>query len=277
MKHGYVFPLIILSAAVLCLPPSSRAQRLIIPITGRDSGGTRYTDTLGWHINATYCIDGWIDDDLWEYELPPKPPGGIFDFRFIDHRTTGACLGVGTRVHTQYWDVGGFLDTFRIAFQPGETGYPLRFSWSPQDGVGLAELRIRDLFGGFFVDVDMLTDSSVVVTNPAITMLDIVGLRVVEPPVSVDDARRFGYSLARNYPNPFNPTTTISYSIPLEGPVTLKIFDLAGIEISTLVSERKAAGAYSVDWSARGFPSGLYVYRMMAGPYTSTKKMLVIK
>jgi hypothetical protein len=86
-----------------------------------------------------------------------------------------------------------------------------------------------------------------------------------------------GYALAQNYPNPFNPSTTISFSIPSRSFVTLKIFDVMGREVSTVVSQEMPAGSYSRQWNATGYPSGVYFYRLHAGPFSQTMKLAVIK
>ena len=85
------------------------------------------------------------------------------------------------------------------------------------------------------------------------------------------------YSLSQNYPNPFNPTTNIKYQIPINSFVTLKIYDVMGREVKTLVSETKSAGSYSVDFNASDFSSGVYFYKIQSGDFTETKKMLLIK
>ena len=85
------------------------------------------------------------------------------------------------------------------------------------------------------------------------------------------------YFLSQNYPNPFNPTTTIEYQIPVQSFVTLSIFDLLGSEVGTLVKGKKDAGIYSAQWNASGFASGMYLVRLHAGSFTSTKKILLMK
>lgn len=86
-----------------------------------------------------------------------------------------------------------------------------------------------------------------------------------------------GYTLTQNYPNPFNPTSKISYSIPEQSQVTLKIFDVLGNDIKTLVNEEKTAGNYEIDFDASSFSSGIYFYRLQAGSFVETKKMLLLK
>jgi len=83
--------------------------------------------------------------------------------------------------------------------------------------------------------------------------------------------------LEQNYPNPFNPTTKINYSIKEKGNVELKIFDLLGSEIVTLVNEEKAPGNYEVFFDASNLSSGVYLYTIKAGSFVQTRKMLLMK
>lgn len=85
------------------------------------------------------------------------------------------------------------------------------------------------------------------------------------------------YSLMQNFPNPFNPVTTISYSIPSNGLVTLKVYDILGTELAELVNEAKEAGNYSVTFNASNLPSGIYFYTLTSGNYTATKKLILLK
>jgi hypothetical protein len=93
------------------------------------------------------------------------------------------------------------------------------------------------------------------------------------------------FNLSQNYPNPFNPVTTIQLSLPSKSFVSLKIFDLIGREVATLVSEELSAGDYSRQWNALGMPSGVYFYRLQthqtsggqAGTFMETKKLVLLK
>jgi serine protease AprX len=85
------------------------------------------------------------------------------------------------------------------------------------------------------------------------------------------------FSLQQNYPNPFNPSTAISYQLATTSRVTLKVFDVLGREVATLVNGAKPAGAYEVSWDARNVSSGLYFYRLEAGAFVDMKKMLLLK
>ena len=85
------------------------------------------------------------------------------------------------------------------------------------------------------------------------------------------------YSLSQNYPNPFNPATTINYQLPKTGFVTIKIYDILGKEVATLVNEQKTQGRYSVNFDASRLASGVYIYQLRANDYVSSKKMLLLK
>jgi hypothetical protein len=110
-----------------------------------------------------------------------------------------------------------------------------------------------------------------------------------DEPVLVNNDRLniYNYQLSQNYPNPFNPSTTIQYQIPEISFVTLKVYDVLGNEIATLVNEEKPAGNYEVEFSAKGgsasggnawnLPSGIYFYRLQTGTFAETKKMALIK
>jgi hypothetical protein len=85
------------------------------------------------------------------------------------------------------------------------------------------------------------------------------------------------YKLYPAFPNPFNPTTTISFNIPQKSFVTLKVFDALGKEVSEVISEELPSGAYSWQWNAAGQPSGVYFCRLQAGSYMETNKLLLIR
>jgi hypothetical protein len=92
------------------------------------------------------------------------------------------------------------------------------------------------------------------------------------------------FALEQNYPNPFNSVTVIRYQLPVNSHVTLKLYDVLGREVATLVSEQLHAGEYPVTWEAVGFPSGVYFYRLsvrassgQAGSFAETKKLVLIR
>jgi hypothetical protein len=87
----------------------------------------------------------------------------------------------------------------------------------------------------------------------------------------------FYFSLNQNYPNPFNPSTTISYQLSAGGLVSLKVYDVLGNEITTLVNEIKQSGIHEVNFDASEYSSGIYLYRITVNNFTQTRKMIVLK
>ncbi len=86
-----------------------------------------------------------------------------------------------------------------------------------------------------------------------------------------------GFSLSQNYPNPFNPSTSIEFHIKEYGHVTLKVYDILGREITTLINENKPSGNYKIEFNARKLSSGIYFYKLQTNKYSETKKMMLLK
>ena len=85
------------------------------------------------------------------------------------------------------------------------------------------------------------------------------------------------YNLSNNYPNPFNPVTTINFSIPTSEFVSVHVYDVNGAELTTLVNEELSSGKHSIKWNAADYPSGIYIARMISGNYFQGRKMLLVK
>jgi len=95
--------------------------------------------------------------------------------------------------------------------------------------------------------------------------------------VEVEVGTPMTFALDQNYPNPFNPSTTISYRIPEAAVVTMKIFDITGTEVATIVNTKQDAGSYTVNFDMTNFASGMYIYKIDAGKFSATKKMMLMK
>jgi hypothetical protein len=85
------------------------------------------------------------------------------------------------------------------------------------------------------------------------------------------------FLLHQNYPNPFNPTATIKYGLPKSSDVRLSVFDMLGREVSVLVNERRDAGVHEVKFDGSSLASGVYFYRLQAGDFTQTKRLLLLR
>ncbi len=104
--------------------------------------------------------------------------------------------------------------------------------------------------------------------NGTFTYSDIVYLEKVAP---------YNFSLSQNFPNPFNPATKIKFNLPSDEFVSLKIYNLPGNEIAVLINEKRTAGSYEINFEAGDLPSGIYYYQLVAGRFSETKKMILMK
>jgi len=134
---------------------------------------------------------------------------------------------------------------------------------------------IDSLFPGYFnFKVEIMSDGWTYWTD---------SMQVPVPTVGIDEQANqpLAFNLEQNYPNPFNPTTKIKYSIPKQSYVTIKVYDILGKVVSTLVNEEEPAGNYEVEFSTvsgiRNLASGIYLYKIKASDYVSTKKMILLK
>ncbi len=111
--------------------------------------------------------------------------------------------------------------------------------------------------------------------------IDVFGSMSTKPVVNgvepLDNGIPTVYELGQNYPNPFNPSTTINFSIPESGLVTMKIFNILGQEVAELVNDVKPAGNYNVSFDASNLTSGMYIYKIQAGNFSATRKMMLLK
>ena len=128
---------------------------------------------------------------------------------------------------------------------------------------------IDSLFPGYFnLKVELISDYWVFWTD---------SVHLIVTGVEQEDLQPLTFKLEQNYPNPFNPSTTFRYSIPTQSKVVIKIYDILGNEIATLMDEEKSVGTYELTWNAASLPSGVYFYQLKAGEFISTKKMILLK
>lgn len=106
---------------------------------------------------------------------------------------------------------------------------------------------------------------------------DFSGESKIYGPITVNFTPIYSYKLSQNYPNPFNPFTNITYQIPISGKVTLKVYDILGNTITTLVDEYKERGEYTVQFNGNELTSGIYIYRLETENYSDSKKLMLLK
>ncbi len=131
-------------------------------------------------------------------------------------------------------------------------------------------------------DIEVDNDGNVYVTgyNSGVNGFDFCTIKYSQQTSDIKDNGNLyltEFKLYQNYPNPFNPTTIISYTVPEMEFVTLKVYDVLGNEVATLVNEEKTAGDYEVEFFGNGLTSGIYFYQLKAGGFIQTKKMVFIK
>jgi hypothetical protein len=124
-----------------------------------------------------------------------------------------------------------------------------------------------------FVDADVITDRY----SYRLKQIDFDGSFEYSPVIEVEVSSPEEFTLEQNYPNPFNPATTISFSIPSGAVTSLKVYDIIGNEVATLVDEEKHAGVYEINFNASALSSGVYFYQLTAGGFIQTQKMVLLK
>ena len=217
-------------------------------------------------VSADQVFDLFIIDSLNAITLSGDPEGffGIAKIKTTDGGLNwgneelpmfGLSFAIDFRTASEGWSASGFK--FLFSSDTGET-------WVEKiipDSAIVYDLQFADSLTGFAVGADG----------------DI--LKYVPKPVSVNDIQNKldDFALFQNYPNPFNPTTTIKYQIPELSFVTLKVYDVLGNEIATLVNEEKPVGISETTFNAASLSSGIYFYRLQAGAFSKTKKMIFLK
>ncbi len=180
------------------------------------------------------------------FELPPLPPDGIFDARFDNNLTLAATHKVQS--------------TKNILIQ--STDYPITIRWVASDHRAYLTIDGKQ--------IELNGDGKAIIAEkPMKVSLTLDPSDVREIPKT--------FALEQNFPNPFNPLTSIRYQLPVSGWVTVKVYNSFGQEMVTLVDGPQEAGYKSVEWDASQFASGVYFYRLIAGSFISTKKMVLIR
>ena len=210
--------------------------------SGKSKFVNRLTDANSISFNGQTLYFGVEipQEEILSYSLPPKPPAGAFDVRYAgDWKTVfnGGAIEVMNNSHELQIDYKIHQDAWVLKNQLSGEEY-------------------------------LLTNSG---------SIEIIG-----------DAERFSlmkqteglpdkYTLTQNYPNPFNPVTEISYSVPFSSPISLKVYDLLGAEVSTVVDKIQDAGFYTAQFDGSHLPSGVYFYKLSSNDQTLTKKLILMK
>jgi len=271
---------------LVCLPAEdavSQNARTAVQITTTDGLHTAI-DTFGVSVHGSYCLDDCVYTGYCEEELPILYPV-IFEARFVESRPGPGCLGVGVRVNLQQGDPYK-PDTFWLRVtQPDADGYPISLSWKFLEyaygmidaDVKFTSMWMSDTGEGLFIPVNMLADSSATISDRRITLLQIITTTELWVDVYERNTVPSGFSLFRNYPNPFNPGTTISYRLATPEYVTLSVYDNLGRRVSVLEQGRQSPGVRNVHFDATGLPGGIYIARLVTRSNSRSLKLVHLK
>jgi hypothetical protein len=298
MKNSGIFLVLVLCAFAFCLVPVSAETIVIQP--GSEGKDTYVCDCLPKVNNpngpATNLYQGQYgkcyDRLLIQWDLSSLP---------ADISITGAvmelkCSGI-------YGSLSGRMVYYRIVDDWEETGvsfsvlpghapedsvtadWPVSGQWHAVDITGFVRQWMADpssnrgIYGHSAATTGQCcvqfnsSDVATVANRPKLTVTFTTANGV---PCRTDE-RLFRFQLGQNYPNPFNPVTTIRYSIPEEEFVSLKVFDLRGNEVAVLVDQAQSAGTHEIAFVAKNLASGIYHFRLQAGPLREVKRLILMK
>lgn len=193
--------------------------------------------------------------DVSKYELPPAPPAEVFDVRFASQSMVANSLPSAD------------VEEFPVLISGGE--YPMTLTWNMKEG---REYDLRSLDAQGHLQRNSLSGSGRVVLNYAQP-----GSVVLEGKPATSRVMPVSFALEQNFPNPFNPSTTIRYRLPATVHANLSVYNMLGQQVATLVDGIQEAGEHSITFSGFTLTSGVYMYRLSAGAYSEQKKLLLLK
>jgi hypothetical protein len=211
-----------------------------------------------------------IDYHLGEEKLPPFPPAGVMEVRFIlpQDNYSGS---FGSERDFRNGDIPfSGQKEHRIKFQSHGN---LKMIYNLASTIAI---HVEDLFGGILINTD-ITGSDTLNIPDNLEQLKLLVTYTNATDVEDEKLNPNDFNLSQNYPNPFNPSTTIKYTLGEAQFVSLKVYDVLGNEVATLVKEEVIAGSYNVSFNANGLSSGIYFYSLTAGEITQTKSMMLLK
>lgn len=181
---------------------------------------------------------------------------------------------------TPYWSIGLYGSGSSFATSSSFILVGLNSSYVSTDGGVIWTKRETNITNSYLEAVSFSNSSDGWAVGERGVILKWYGGTLPDIPVSVEDNKNnipLEFRLEQNFPNPFNPSTTIEYSIPKQSHVSIKVYDLLGREITTILNEAKPAGNYSVNFDGSGLSSGVYFYKLTAGGFNQTKKLILAK
>jgi hypothetical protein len=224
----------------------------------------QHDETYWWRVRA-HNLYGWGEyseaRSFLVYLLAPSPPALLTP----PNGTTGVSTSPAL----------GWMES------PGAESYTLQVSESSdfstlvvdEQGIGSTSYMVNDLLNNitYFWRVNATNDLG------TSNWSEIWSFTTSTTGVDDDDGNPSEFSLSQNYPNPFNPTTSIGFAISNGGFVSLKIYDLLGREVATIVNQRLLPGRYTSTWDATEVPSGVYLYRLSTSAFVETRKLVLLR
>ncbi|MBK9099344.1 MAG: T9SS type A sorting domain-containing protein [bacterium] len=236
---GFGYWIKLTGAGQIIIPETMAKESRPVEYFAEDWGRIILTDAEGVSYTL-YAVKGEVD--LSQYELPPAPPAGMYDFRFTSGRIAE--------------DINSAVQTIEMS----GVVYPLTVKVEGMD------IRLMDE-SGKMLNTNLKSGEDVVISDATIQKLKVSGELL--PTV---------YSLEQNYPNPFNPSTVIEFSLPEDvASVKLSIYNALGEKVAELVNTSLQAGRYQYQWNAGSVATGMYIYELRTENFVSVKKMLLVK
>lgn len=228
--------------------------------------------TFGTNAEATDGFDNRFDN----VKPPISPASTAIESYFFQPNWLSLASKYASNIQAPLQNSVNKSWSFKVMSKSAGT---YKLSWS--DIIAQIPQEIRDNYSfilkgpGIANGINMLTQTAYEFSASAGATYSFV---INSSPVGIDDeVLNLDFKLGQNYPNPFNPSTTISFSIKEAGQVTLKVYDILGNEVSTLINEVKQPGRYDVRFEAASLPSGTYFYKLVQGKNSEIKKLMLLK
>ncbi len=247
-----------------------------------NSRGGAYPNNYNIIIKSTDKGENWV-------KLPKVFINQITQIYFINEQI-GFAGGVGQEL---YRTTDGGL-TWQVTYYPKQLAINKFYFYDTNNGYaacnngyllhttngGLNWYKQLIYSGGDVLDMSFInpnTGFAIVYPNCLLKTTDGGITKIENNDTAFNTIKNVDYLLSQNYPNPFNPSTNINFTLPNQAFVTLKIYDILGKEVTILINEELNAGNYTKTWDAKNLSSGVYFYKLTAGKFTETKKMVLVR